>query len=124
MSVGAVAAFVAAFTFESTLLGVASAIVAGVLISLIYAVITVHLMANHVATGLAVAIFGVGLAAFLGKPFEAKVLPSIAPTEVPWLSELPVIGPALFAQPWMVYVTWLLFGWWCGFYRAPVAVLY
>jgi simple sugar transport system permease protein len=110
MSVGAVAAFVAAFTFESTLFGLVSAIIAGALLSLIYAVITVHLTANHVATGLAVAIFGVGLAAFLGKPFEAKVLPSIAPTKIPWLSDLPVIGPALFGQPWMVYVTWILFG--------------
>ena len=110
MSVGAVAAFVAAFTFESTWFGLASAIVAGALLSLIYAVITVHLMANHVATGLAVAIFGVGLAAFLGKPFEARVLPSIKPTELPWLSDIPVIGPALFGQPWMVYVTWVLFG--------------
>ncbi|MCD8503666.1 MAG: ABC transporter permease [Burkholderiaceae bacterium] len=109
MSVGAVAAFVAAFTFESTLLGVTSGILAGALLSLVFAFITVHLMANQVATGLAVAIFGVGLAAFLGKPFEAKVLTSIKPTEIPFLSELPFIGPALFGQQWIVYVTWAIF---------------
>lgn len=109
MSVGAVAAFVAAFTFESTLLGVTSGIVAGALLSLVFAFITVHLMANQVATGLAVAIFGVGLAAFLGKPFEAKVLPSVKPIEIPFLSDLPVIGPALFGQQWIVYATWVIF---------------
>lgn len=109
MSVGAVAAFVAAFTFESTLLGVTSGILAGALLSLIFAFITVHLMANQVATGLAVAIFGVGLAAFLGKPFEAKVLPSIKPMEIPFLSDLPVIGQVLFAQQWLVYATWVIF---------------
>lgn len=110
MSVGAVAAFVAAFTFESTLLGVAGGIVAGALLSLVFAFITVHLMANQVATGLAVAIFGVGLAAFLGKPYEARVLLSVKATEIPFLSDLPVIGPALFAQQWMVYATWVAFG--------------
>lgn len=109
MSIGAVAAFVAAFTFESTLLGVASGIVAGALLSLIFAFITVHLMANQVATGLAVAIFGVGLAAFLGKPFEAKVLPSIKPTEIPYLSDLPFVGPVLFSQQWLVYAAWIIF---------------
>lgn len=109
MSVGAVAAFVMAFTFESTLLGVTGGIVAGALLSLVFAFITVHLMANQVASGLAVAIFGVGLAAFLGKPFEAKVLPSIKPIEIPFLSELPIIGQALFAQQWMVYATWVIF---------------
>ena len=109
MSVGAVTAFVMAFTFESTLLGVVSGIVAGALLSLIFAFITVHLMANQVATGLAVAIFGVGLAAFLGKPFEAKVVPSVKPIEIPFLSDIPVIGPALFSQQWIVYLTWVLF---------------
>lgn len=109
MSVGAVAAFAAAFTFQSTLVGLASGILAGALLSLIFAFITVHLMANQVATGLAVAIFGVGLAAFLGKPFEANVLPSISPTVIPWLSDLPLVGRALFAQQWLVYAAWIVF---------------
>lgn len=109
MSIGAVAAFVTAYTFESTVLGVASGMLAGALLSLVFAFITVHLMANQVATGLAVAIFGVGLSAFLGKPFEAKVLPSIKPTEIPLLSDLPVVGQVLFGQQWLVYMTWLIF---------------
>ncbi len=109
MSIGAVAAFVTAYTFESTVLGVASGMLAGALLSLVFAFITVHLMANQVATGLAVAIFGVGLSAFLGKPFEAKVLPSIKPTEIPLLSDLPVVGQVLFGQQWLVYMTWVIF---------------
>lgn len=108
MSVGAVAAFATAFTFESTLAGLVAGAVAGVLLSLVFAFITIHLMANHVATGLAVAIFGVGLAAFLGKPFEAKVLEAVAPTRVFGLVDLPLLGPALFAHQWMVYFSWAM----------------
>lgn len=108
MSVGAVAAFAMAFTVDSTAAGLVAAMVAGILLSLIYGFIAIHLMANQVATGLAVAIFGVGLSAFLGKSFEAKVLAAVPPSVIPYLSDLPLIGKALFAQQWMVYVSWLV----------------
>lgn len=125
MSVGAVAAFAVAFTLESTVAGLAAGMLAGVVLSLVFAFITIHLMANQVATGLAVAIFGVGLAAFLGKPFEAKVLSAVAPTALPWLSDLPVVGRALFTQQWMVYVSWLLLAlviWFLARTRAGLAL--
>ncbi|MFW8567190.1 ABC transporter permease [Orrella sp. 11846] len=108
MSVGAVAAFVVAHEFGSTGAGLVAGMLAGVLLSTIFAFITIHLLANQVATGLAVAIFGVGLAAFLGKPFEAKVLATIAPSAIPWLSDLPLLGKGLFRQQWLVYVSWML----------------
>lgn len=109
MSMGAVSAFIFAYTFGSTLLGLVAGMLAGAFLSLIFAFLTVHLMANQVATGLAVAIFGVGLAAFLGKPFETQVLAAIAPTALPWLSQWPVLGAALFTQQWLVYLAWLIF---------------
>lgn len=109
MSFGAAAAFALAFLTESTLSGLVAGMVAGMFLSLIFAFITIHLMANQVATGLAVAIFGVGLAAFLGKPFEAKTLPSIDTLPIPLLSDIPVIGKALFDQQWMVYGSWVIF---------------
>lgn len=108
MSVGAVSAFAIALTMDSTVAGLVAGMVAGILLSLVYGFITIHLMANQVATGLAVAIFGVGLSAFLGKPFEAKVLDAVPRTVVPYLSDLPLIGRALFAQQWMVYASWAL----------------
>ncbi len=125
MSVGAVAAFAAAFAFESTVAGLVAGVLAGVMLSLVFAFITINLMANQVATGLAVAIFGVGLAAFLGKPLEAKVLSTVAPTAVPWLSDLPIVGQALFNQQWMVYVSWLLLAiviWFLAGTRAGLAL--
>jgi len=125
MSVGAVSAFAIALTMDSTVAGLVAGMVAGILLSLVYGFITIHLMANQVATGLAVAIFGVGLSAFLGKPFEAKVLEAVPRTVVPYLSDLPLIGRALFAQQWMVYVSWVLLAliiWFLARTRAGLAL--
>lgn len=110
MSIGAVFAFMVAFESGSTWLGVAAGIAAGMLLSLIFGFLTIQLLANQVATGLAVAIFGVGLAAFLGKSYESRVIEPIAPMVIPVLSEIPVLGKVLFQQQSLVYLTWILFG--------------
>ncbi len=109
MSIGAVFAFVVAFESGATWLGVGAGLVAGMLLSLIFGFLTIHLMANQVATGLAVAIFGVGLAAFLGKSYESRVIEPIAPIVIPVLSEIPVLGKVLFQQQSLVYLTWIIF---------------
>jgi simple sugar transport system permease protein len=88
---------------------VAAGAAAGMTLALVFGIITIHLMANQVATGLAIAIFGVGLAAFLGKPYESLVLESVQPLAIPFLSELPVIGKAIFQQQSLVYGSWILF---------------
>jgi ABC-type uncharacterized transport system permease subunit len=110
MAVGALAAFAVALTTGSTVLGVLAGMAAGAAVSAIFAVLVLTLMANQVAAGLALAIFGVGLAAFVGKSWEAETLSAVPPLELPLLAELPLIGRALFAQQWLVYVSWLLLG--------------
>lgn len=110
MSVGAVAAFVIAYWSGSAALGLCAGILAGALLALIFGLITINLMANQVATGLAVAIFGVGLAAFLGKPFEARVIAATPPLTIPVLGDIPLIGRVLFQQQSLVYLTWVIFG--------------
>jgi len=110
MSVGAVAAFVTAYWSGSPTLGVCVGILAGALLALIFGFITINLMANQVATGLAVAIFGVGLAAFLGKPFESRVITATPPLTLPILSDIPLVGRVLFQQQSLVYLTWVIFG--------------
>ena len=72
----------------------------------IFAVLTLTLMANQVASGLALSIFGVGLSAFIGKPYESVTLPAVPPIRIPLLADIPVIGPALFDQQSLVYVSW------------------
>jgi simple sugar transport system permease protein len=67
-------------------------------------------MANQVATGLAIAIFGVGLAAFVGKPFESSVIAATPAWAVPGLSTLPVVGKAFFSHQPIVYLAWIATG--------------
>lgn len=109
MLVGAIAAFAATSVTGSAAAGVLAGMAAGAGMALIFAVLTLTLMANQVAAGLALSLFGVGLSAFVGKAYESVSLPAQAAIEVPVLSEIPLLGPLLFAQQWPVYLSWLLF---------------
>ncbi|MFM9433186.1 general nucleoside transport system permease protein [Janthinobacterium sp. CG_23.3] len=108
MSIGAVAAFAAAFSGASPPLAVLAGVAAASALSLLFGFLTLTMLANQVASGLALAIFGVGLAAFIGKPYESAPLPLVAPLRIPILADIPVLGAACFNQQSMVYVSWLL----------------
>lgn len=110
MSVGAVAAFATTIHTGSPLLGVLAGMGAGMAMSFLFAVAALALQANQVASGLALSIFGVGLSAFIGKPYESMTLSAVAPFKVPLLSRLPVLGHALFEQQALVYLSWGLLG--------------
>jgi simple sugar transport system permease protein len=109
MLMGALAAFAVGSTSGSLTLGYGAAAVAGVLMALIFGVLTLSLQANQVATGLALTLFGIGLSAFLGRDFAGLPLAGIRPLHVPWLSDLPVLGPLLFSYDLAVYGSLLLF---------------
>ena len=108
MSIGAVAAFAVAFSGGGPALAVAAGMAAACAMALAFGFLTVTMMANQVASGLALALFGVGLAAFIGKPFESTPLPMTAPLRLPLLADIPVLGPALFNQQLMVYLSWVV----------------
>ena len=108
MALGAVAGFAAAHAWGSALAGVAAGALAGALSAAVFGVLVLSLMANQVASGLALAIFGVGLSAFGGKPWEAVSMAAVPAWRVPWLADIPVLGPALFSHQWLVYLSWLL----------------
>jgi ABC-type uncharacterized transport system permease subunit len=109
MAVGAVAGFAVAHDSGSTAAGVLAGLAAGAAMSLLFAVVTLTLMANQVASGLALSIFGVGLSAFIGKPYESATMLAVPAIKIPLLAGLPIIGPALFDQQSLVYLSWLLF---------------
>jgi general nucleoside transport system permease protein len=108
MSVGAVAAFAITHHSGNPWLGVLAGMTAGALMSLIFGVLTLTLLANQVASGLALSIFGVGLSAFIGKSYESVALQAVPPMRIPLLADIPLIGNALFAHQGLVYVSWLL----------------
>ena len=109
MLMGAVTGFAVASQTGNPGLGAVAGMVAGAAMALIFAVLTLNLMANQVASGLALTLFGVGLSAFLGKPYESVSLTVAPPPEIPLLSQIPVIGPLLFKYHVLVYVSWALF---------------
>ena len=109
MLVGAIAGFAVATSTGNLWIGVCAGMAAGVAMAAIFAVLALNLMANQVASGLALTLFGVGLSAFVGKPFESVSLLKEGPFDVPLLSQIPFLGPVLFRQHVLVYVSWLLF---------------
>lgn len=77
MIAGALAGFAAAHASGSPAVGFAVAAVAGAALSMIYGVLTQFLLTNQVATGLALTLFGLGLTALFGKPYEGMKAPSM-----------------------------------------------
>ena len=109
MLVGAIASFVVAAKTNAPWLGVAAGALAAALVSMIFAVIVLTLRANQVATGLALSLFGVGLSAFIGRPYMSVVIQGIKPVAVPGLTDLPVVGKLVFGHNPLVYVSIALF---------------
>jgi ABC-type uncharacterized transport system permease subunit len=103
MLVAAVAGFGAAHATGVPEAGFVAGAVAGALLALLFAALAIGLLTNQYATGLALALFGAGLSAFLGQPLQGESLPPRAADGVPLLRDLPIVGPALFSQHWLVY---------------------
>jgi len=109
MAMGAIAGFAVTHHTGNPWLGVFAGLAAGMLMSFLFAVVVLTLMGNQVATGLALSIFGVGLSAFIGKPYESEILETVGSVRIPLLADIPVLGPALFDQQALVYFSWVLF---------------
>lgn len=105
MLIGAVTGFAVTFTTGQPALGILAAALAGAAMALIFAVLTLTLMANQVATGLALTIFGVGLSALLGAGFVGHPIAALPKLSLPVLTGLPVVGPLLFGQDALVYLS-------------------
>lgn len=89
------------------LLAMLCAGLAGAVGALIYAIITVTFRGNQVVTGLVLTIFGSGVAGFIGKSISGISLSGdvtgfFAAYSVPLLSDIPIIGKALFQQSFYV----------------------
>ena len=106
MLVGAIAGFAAAAeTGYGAAAGLPAGAVAGALTALIFAFFALSLAANQAACGLALTIFGVGLSAFIGQSYISYSLPGLKPIAIPLLSDIPLLGPVLFKQDAVVYLS-------------------
>lgn len=101
MITGALAGFAAAHATGSPAAGFLGGAVAGAALSLIFAALTQYLLTNQVATGLALTLFGLGLTAMFGKPYEGVKAPAMpgGPLGINWVIWL---GLALVPVIWLV----------------------
>jgi Uncharacterized ABC-type transport system, permease component len=106
MLIGAVVAFGTAVATGNPWLGLALGTLAGGLLSVLHAVITISFQAEQVVSGLALTFLGTGLARVLGEDLSKAGAIALLPTfTVPGLSAVPVVGPILFTnQSVLVYV--------------------
>jgi general nucleoside transport system permease protein len=110
MLVAAIAGFASAVQTGSDTLSLLAGAGAGVCLASVFGVLVVWLNTNQYATGLALSLFGAGFSAFVGLPYTQESLGERLRFEIPGLSKIPFLGPALFSQHPMVYATVLLVG--------------
>ena len=104
MLVAAIAGFAAAFHSGSDIVAFGAGAAAGAALAAVFALLVIWLNTTQYATGLAMSLFGAGFSAFVGVAMVGKKLSDRTPFEVPFLADIPFVGPALFKQHPMVYV--------------------
>jgi ABC-type uncharacterized transport system permease subunit len=124
MAVGAVCGFVAADLTGQPLLGVAAAILAGMAAAALFALLTLVLVANQVASGLALTLSGLGLSALIGDAFVGVPGLGVPRLHLPGLSDLPFFGRILFGQDVLTYFSWALaVGVWYVIFRSRAGLV-
>jgi len=110
MLIGAVAGFAVSASTGNPWLGVAVAMLAGGALSLLHGVMTIHLRADQVVSGLALTFLGTGLARVLGEGLSsAGSITTLPVWTIPGLSDLPILGEIFFTrQSVLAYVGYLL----------------
>ncbi len=108
MLCAAIAGFAAVVHSGSDTMGFVAGIGAGALLALIFGGLVIWLNTNQYATGLAVSLFGAGFSAFAGISYVQERIPPRPSFAVPWLSDIPLLGSALFQHHPLVYLTVLL----------------
>lgn len=105
MIMGAVTGFGVALMTGNPFLGAFAAIIVGALFSLLFAFLTLTLVTNQVATGLALTLLGLGLSGMIGESFVGRPGVRLPRLDVPVLSELPIVGRLLFSQDIIFYIS-------------------
>jgi simple sugar transport system permease protein len=98
MLIGAVAGFSIAASTGDPWIGLAAAMLAGGVLSLLHAVVSIHLRADQVISGLALTFLGTGLARVLGEGLSGEAITTLPRITVPLLADIPILGPVLFRE--------------------------
>jgi simple sugar transport system permease protein len=117
-------------SYGSTSLGYAAAAGFGLLAALVFALVVVGGRGDQIIAGMALTLLSLGATGTLYRTWygEAGAALSIAtsrPLVIPWLSDLPLVGRAWFAQPAITYVAYVvvpLLWWWMTRTHAGLAL--
>jgi simple sugar transport system permease protein len=113
MLMGAMTGFLVSISTGSLWFGVFMAALVGMALGMLMAFLSVHLGLSQHVSGLGITLFAAGLAMFIyrlhfGSPTVPPTVKPFQQIAIPWLSEIPVIGPGLFKQYSLTYIAWLL----------------
>ncbi len=110
MLCAAIAGFAAVVHTGNDYAGFAAGMAAGALLAAVFGVLVIWLNTNQYATGLALSLFGVGFSAFAGIKYVQEKLPERPNFAIPYVSDIPWLGSALFKQHTMVYAAMAMAG--------------
>ena len=113
MLISAFAGAVGSFYSGSALVGLLTALGAGLLFALIHAVMCITFEADQIISGTAINLLALGgtgflMVEFFGSGGTTPRVSSFEPLRIPGLADIPVVGPALFEQSLLVYLMYLL----------------
>jgi simple sugar transport system permease protein len=109
MLIGAVCTFLAADAWGNVWLALGCGVVAGGALALVHGLLTISMRANQIVSGLALTLFGTGLAKYLGDSVNGvKIATRIDSIEIPLIGDLPGLGTVVFRHDVLVYATWSL----------------
>jgi simple sugar transport system permease protein len=124
MIVGAACGFAGAWLTGSIVIGATCGIVAGTLMSLVFAVMALGLAVNQVATGLALTILGIGLSGLIGAGFVGERITPAAHLNIPHLTDIPLVGRIIFGEDGFVYLSLaLVVAVWLFLYRTRAGLI-
>jgi len=102
---GAACGFAGAYWTGSTTVGALCGIAAGTGLAAIFAILTLGLAVNQVATGLALTILGIGLSGLIGARFVGEKITPAPHLYIPGLTDIPLVGRILFGEDAFVYLS-------------------
>lgn len=115
MVVGCFGAVLGSYFLKSAALGVLAGMAMAMLVGVIFAVLRVRFDAGEVVIGLAINLFCTSLTIFLLRSifkvtgtFSSPDLRGLPVLHIPFIKDLPVLGPLLSGHTALVYLSWLL----------------
>jgi ABC-type uncharacterized transport system permease subunit len=121
MLLSAMAGFVAALESNSVWIGFLAAGIVGALFSMIVAFGSIRLRKDQFAIGFVLTLLGDELSAFLGQNYTRVPGPSVSHLGIPFLKDIPILGPLFFDHDPVVYFSFVLVAvtWWWIFRSQP-----